>query len=37
MQKNPYSTWITNKKVIQKVNWVDKLETPFSKKSEISY
>jgi len=26
--KKPYSIWIENKKVIQKINWVDKLETP---------
>ena len=26
--KKPYSIWMKNKKVIQKVNWEDKLETP---------
>ena len=28
--KKPYSIWMKNKKVIQKVNWEDKLETPGS-------
>ena len=27
--KKPYSIWIKNKKVIQKVNLVDKLEIPY--------